>query len=47
MKASDVLSTSAKHQVALSDKKGRVLMGAPFWFKLDSNKVHNQRKSAA
>jgi hypothetical protein len=30
MKTSDVLSTSAKHQVALSDKKRRVLMGASF-----------------
>nr|DAZ09239.1 MAG TPA: hypothetical protein [Caudoviricetes sp.] len=32
MKTSDVLPTSTKHQVALSDKKRRVLMGASFWF---------------
>ncbi|MEI3415626.1 MAG: hypothetical protein V8Q88_10705 [Christensenellales bacterium] len=30
MKTSDVLPTSTKHQVALSDKKRRVLMGASF-----------------
>nr|DAH25612.1 MAG TPA: hypothetical protein [Caudoviricetes sp.] len=30
MKTSDVLPTSTKHQVALSDKKGASLMGASF-----------------
>lgn len=34
MKASDVLLTSAKHKVALSDKKRRVLMGASFGLSL-------------